>query len=122
MIENKERLAIIIIIAALVTGDVFFAYNYFSVKQELQTIKSGESKSALNEKIIDFTSLFIKEVLQANTEVNFETRLSLENAVRELKDAEVMAEWQNFTGSKTEQEAQNSVKKLLGILITKIQK
>ena len=52
--------------------------------------------------------------------MDFETRLSLENAVRDLKDKEVMEEWQNFTGSKTEAEAQNSVKKLLGILINKV--
>ena len=44
-----------------------------------------------------------------------ETRLSLENAVRDLKDEEIMAEWQNFIASKTEADAQTSVKKLLGI-------
>jgi hypothetical protein len=46
----------------------------------------------------------------------------LENEVRDLKDPAVMAEWQNFTNSKTEADAQNSVKTLLGILVDKIQK
>jgi hypothetical protein len=54
--------------------------------------------------------------------VDFDTRLSLENGVRDLKDPEIMAEWQNFTGSKTEADAQNSVKKLLEMLVDKIQK
>jgi len=54
--------------------------------------------------------------------LDFETRLSLENSVRDLNDPEIMAEWQNFTNSKTEADAQTSVKTLLGILISKIQK
>ena len=90
--------------------------------EKLQDIKINQSKVEINTKVINFTSLFVKKVLQADSEVDFETRLSLENAVRDLKDDEIMKEWQNFTGSKTEAEAQNSVKKLLGILINKIQK
>ncbi|OGI68408.1 hypothetical protein A2738_00775 [Candidatus Nomurabacteria bacterium RIFCSPHIGHO2_01_FULL_42_15] len=123
MIEPKmERIAIIIIIGSLVIGNVFFGFNYFTLSREIGGVKSGQSKVETNEKIINFTSMFIEKVLQADTEVDFETRLTLENAVRDLKDAEVMAEWQNFTGSGAEADAQNSVKKLLGILIGKIQK
>lgn len=122
MIEHKERIAIVIIIAALVIGNVFFSFNYFTLSKELVKVTSTQSKIEVNQKVINFASLFIKKVLQSNTEVDFETRLSLENAVRELKDEEIMAEWQNFLRSKTEAEAQSSVKKLLGILITKIQK
>ena len=123
MIEPKmERIAIIIIIGSLVIGNVFFGFNYFTLSREIGGVKSGQSKVETNEKIINFTSMFIEKVLQADTEVDFETRLTLENAVRDLKDAEVMAEWQNFIKSKTEKEAQDSVKMLLGILIDKIQK
>lgn len=110
-----------IVIGALIISDVFFGLNYFLVKRELEMVKSTATKVEINDSIVNFTSLFIKKVLQAETEVDFETRLSLENAVRGLKDEEVMAEWQNFVGSKTEAEAQNSVKKLLGILISKVQ-
>jgi hypothetical protein len=120
--ETKNRLVIIIVIGALVIGNAFFVPNYFFAYNELQEIKSTQTKTELNTKVVNFTSMFIKKVLQADKEVDFETRLSLENAVRDLKDEQVMQEWQNFIGSKTEQEAQNSVKKLLGILISKIQK
>jgi hypothetical protein len=122
MMENKNRLSCIIIIGVLLISTVFFGLNYFFVSKELQEVKATASKTELNTKVLDFASLFIKKVLQANTEVDFETRLSLENAVRDLKDDQIMAEWQNFTASKTEADAQNSVKKLLGILISKIQK
>jgi len=118
---NQSR-AIKISVAILVIGNIYLGYNYLLATEELQKIKSAEAKVVSNEKVIDFTSLFIKKVLQADKEVDFETRLSLENAVRNLKDEEIMAQWSNFVGSKTEAEAQNSVKNLLGILVAKIQK
>ena len=120
--ENKKRVVVIVIIMALLASTVFFALSYFSAYQELQTLKSAQNKTELNTKVLDFTSLFIKKVLQADTEVTFETRLSLENAVRDLKDDQIMAEWQTIVASKTELDAQNSVKMLLGTLVDKIQK
>ena len=122
MQESKNRLVLIIVIGALVVGNVFFALNYFLLNRELNSAYSIRDKAEVNTKVVNFASMFVKKVLQADSEVDFETRLSLENAVRDLKDKEVMEEWQNFTGSKTEAEAQNSVKKLLEILISKIQK
>ena len=122
MKENKKRIFIIIVFGILIIVNVFLAFKYVSITKELQEVKSNQAKVEFNSNVINFTSMFIKKVLQANIEVDFETRLSLENAVRGLKDEEIMTEWQNFTGSKTEAEAQNSVKKLLGILVAKIQK
>lgn len=120
--QNKTRDLEIVILGLLIVGNVFFAYSYFNAYNELKAVKSTQAQAELNQKVINFTSLFIKKVLQADKEVDFETRLSLENAVRDLKDEEVIAEWHNFTNSKTEQGAQDSVKKLLEILIGKIQK
>lgn len=111
-----------VIIVILAVSNVLFTYNYFQTNQELRAIKSVQNKMELNGKVIDFTSMFIQKVLQADQEVDFETRLSLENAVRELKDEQIISEWQNFISSRTEADAQTSVKKLLGILVNKIQK
>lgn len=122
METGTKKRVIEFVIVALIIGNAFFAYNYFNSYKELQNIKSLETKVELNAKVIDFTSMFIEKVLQAEKEVDFETRLSLENAVRDLKDEEIMNEWTTFIGSKTETDAQNSVKKLLGILIGKIQR
>ena len=122
MMESKKRIVLIIVIGALIIGNVFFALNYFLLNRELNSAYSIRDKAEVNTKVVNFASMFVKKVLQADKEVDFETRLSLENAVRDLKDKEVMEEWQNFTGSSTEAEAQNSVKKLLEILISKIQK
>lgn len=120
--ENKTRLVLIIVIGILLIGNVYFALNYFQERKDVAMLEASQAKTELNTKVIDFTSLFIKKVLQANSEVDFDTRLSLENAVRDLKDPEIMGLWQNFINSKTEAEAQNNVKALLGVLISKIQK
>lgn len=117
---NKNRFFEIGIVI-LFCFSAFFAFQYFTLLNEFQILKSTQAKVEINQKVINFTALFIDKVLKAESEIDFETRLTLENAVRDLKDDEIMAEWQKFTGSQTEAEAQNGVKKLLGILITKIQ-
>jgi hypothetical protein len=122
MMENNKRIFYIILFGVLLIATVFFGLQYFTLTQELSEIKTTQSKVELNGKVIDFASMFITKVLQADQEVDFETRLSLENAVRGLEDEEIMAEWQHFVGSKTEAEAQESVKDLLEILIGKIKK
>ena len=73
-----------------------------------------------NQKVLDFTKLFIDEVLKANAEINFDTRLKLENAVRGLNDQDILTQWQKFTDSKAEGEAQLEVKNLLETLVGKI--
>lgn len=122
MMDKNKRIALILVVGILLVGNVFFAFKYFFASEDLKNFEATGAKVEMNNKVIDFTSMFIKKVLQAEGEVDFETRLSLENAVRDLKDEEVLEEWQNFIGSKTEADAQDSVKRLLGILITKIQK
>lgn len=116
--EHNKRLLIIIVIGVLLVGNAFFGLSYWYQREELAQAKRTE----VNESVIDFSLLFIRQVLQAESEVDFETRLKLENAVRDLKDDAIKEEWDNFTASKTELEAQSSVKKLLEILVLKIQK
>lgn len=120
--EQNKKIGFEVIAVLLIVGNIFFAYSYFNTYKELQIVKSVSANTELNNKVIDFTLLFIKKVLQSEKEVDFETRLSLENSVRDLKDEAIMSEWQNFVASKTQLDAQNSVKKLLEILVVKIKK
>lgn len=117
---HRTRISIIVLLGLLIISDAFFALNYFLVKKERDTLESKQIEADTNTKVVHFMSLFVKEVLQSDKEVDFETRLSLENAVRDLKDEEIKKEWDRFTGSNSEVEAQNSVKRLLGILVDKI--
>jgi len=110
----------VVIILFLLTGNIYFAVQYSVVKKELAETKIELQTKEFNEKILNFTSLFITKVLKAEGEVDFETRLNLENAIRNLGDNETLTQWQKFIGSQTEAEAQIEVKNLLEMLVSKI--
>ena len=124
MLAIKTRLskllavfAVAILLAVVSLG----AKNYIEVKKELQAVKEALKIQKINDKNLGFTKLFIEQVLQAEKEIDFETRLKLENAVRGIGDEEIFTQWQKFIESKTEAEAQKGVKNLLDLLVHKIQ-
>ena len=117
---TKQKITLIIIIFLLLAGNVFFGVRYFSVQKELREVQIILEIQKTNEKVLNFTNLFIEKVLKAESEIDFDTRLELENAVRNLNDEEVLSQWQKFVESKIETEAQTEVKNLLEMLINKI--
>jgi hypothetical protein len=126
---SKQKLMIILFIGLIVMNG-FLLYRYLLITKEIEKMKVASGlpeKNAViftntkNEKIINFLKLFITKVLKAEGEVDFETRLKLENAVREIQDKEILDQWIKFTESKTEEEAQKNVKDLLEILVNKLQ-
>ena len=117
MINKKITLIIILILLA---GNLFLGIRYIASQRELGQVKASLTTQKINEGILDFTKLFINDVLRAEKEVDFETRLKLENAVRNLGDEEILTQWQKFVDSKEEAEAQAEVKNLLEMLVKKI--
>lgn len=120
MNQNKNKNILIIVLVLLIAGNIFFFSKFLGVKKEFRKVQTELSFQQTNTKILDFEKLFIKEVLKSQNEVDFETRLKLETAVRDLNDKEILAQWQKFTDSKTESDAQREVKNLLEILANKI--
>lgn len=116
---NKPKI-ILTLILVLLAGNAFFGVEYFSVAKELRQTQTIRETQETNDKVLEFTKLFIEEVLKAEAEVDFETRLKLENAVRNLEDEEILAQWSKFVESKTEDGAQIEVKNLLEMLVNKI--
>lgn len=122
---NDQRILIILLVLLLVVSNGFWFFQYLNLQKNVQK-KLDESKSTLqfsenkNEKILNFLKLIIKDILKSEKEVDFETRLKLENAVREIKDNEILDQWQKFTQSQTEESAQKNFKDLLELLINKI--
>lgn len=112
-----KRAILFILIAVLVGGNIYFATKYLTAKKE--SASALEVKS-VDEKTLEFAKLFISGVLKADKEVDFETRLRLENMVRNLGDKEILAQWQKFVESKTELEAQSNVKDLLEVVVSRI--
>lgn len=117
---NKSKIVLIIILFLLLAGDFFLWVRYSTAKKELEEIQRLSEVQKINEPVLNFTKFFIEKVLKAEKEVDFETRLELENSVRELGDEEILAQWQKFVDSKTETEAQQEVKNLLELLVNKI--
>lgn len=120
MANQKIILITIIISLVLLAGNIFFAIGYYNIQKELQETKQALKTQQLNERVLNFTRLFITKLLKAEGEIDFETRLKLENGVRALEDEEILAQWQKFVESKTEDEAQENVKNLLEMLVNKI--
>ncbi len=121
MEENQSKKAILgLIILILLLTAFFFVSKYFSLQKELKETKTLLEAQKINEKTLEFAKFFTEKVLKAEKEVDFETRLKLENAVRNLNDEEILSQWQKFTESQTEIEAQNNVKDLLEMLVNKI--
>src|SRR3989344_5563511 len=79
--SSKSYIQIILVII-LLAGNVFFGGKYFLSQKEFNQEEVVLEKEKLNEDILDFTKLFIEKVLKTETEVDFETRLMLENAMR----------------------------------------
>jgi len=49
--------------------------------------------------------------------IDIDTRLRLENEVRVIQNKDILDTWKNFIASKTEDEAQDHVVKLLNLLV-----
>ncbi|MDD2934867.1 MAG: hypothetical protein PHX25_00120 [Candidatus Pacebacteria bacterium] len=120
MISSSKNYIQIIFVIVLLAGNVFFGGKYILSQKEFNQEKVVLENQKLNEDILNFTKLFIEKVLKTETEVDFETRLMLENAVRNLNDKDILKQWQEFVASQDENEAQEKVKDLLSILINKI--
>jgi len=123
--HNKIIWAVIIVLGGTV---ILFAGKYFDtrdtireIRRELDVLRSSWTQArVVQEDVLRFTELFITGVLQAEEEVDFETRLELEQSVRELEDDEIFALWQALIDSTTEDESQKNVARLLEILISKM--
>ena len=117
---NTARLILIVVIVILLASNILLGVKYVNTQEELKTVKTILETQVMNEKVLDFTKLFINKVLKAEEEITFEERLTLENAVRNLNDEEILAQWNKFIESKDEMEAQREVKNLLELLVNKI--
>ncbi len=120
MNESKTGIMMAIGIGLLIAGNIYFCAMYWGARKEFHSAETLLAAKKHNERVVQFNQLFIEKVLKADTEVDFETRLKLENNVRDLNDKDILARWQAFTESKNETEAQAAVKNLLGTLAQKI--
>ena len=115
-----EKKVVGLVMVILVAGNAYFAISFFALQKELNRTNYVVLEDSRNEKALSYMQMFISDVLKSDTEVDFETRLKLENAVREIDDQMVLESWQDFINSSDEVVAQNNVKNLLDVLTSKI--
>ena len=117
---SNKKIILTIVILVLLVGNIFLGFEYLNVQSQLHQVQGLLTTQETNEKVVDFTKLFIDKVLKAKGEVSFDDRLKLENDVRDLHDQEILNQWNKFIDSQTESEAQTQVKNLLELLVNKI--
>jgi len=105
------------IISISLVANVVMVLLLFGVVPTSQ--RQQEDYRKINFKTLYFRDLFTEKVLLADKEVDFNNRLELEAAVRNLNDRQILDQWQRFTDSETEQEAGIQAKQLLDLLIKK---
>jgi len=112
----KQKQIYLIIIIILLATNLFLGVKYLNTNKELKETKTITVSQTEKTKFTEFNRTFINEVLQAKTEVNYDTRLKLDKMVKDLNDQDLTNQWQKFTTSQTEQEAQDETVKLLGLV------
>lgn len=118
MSNLKTILTVIILI--LIGTNAYTGFIHYGMKKQIEQNQSVIETQIINRKVLEFTDIFIRKVLKADGEIDFDTRLNLENLVRDLEDESILEQWQKFTESKTPTQAQLEVKNLLELLIGKI--
>ena len=117
---DKMKIVLVVLVLVLLAGVAFLGMKNLSLQKELLRVSSIQQKEMTSQLNLYFLKLFTDKILDANgKEVDFETRLKMENEARRLGDAEILAQWQKFTNSKTEADAQVQTKELLKLLINK---
>jgi len=117
----KQKQIYLIIVIILLFSNIFLGIKYFNASKELEETKNTVTLQKERTKFIEFNRIFISEVLQAKSEVNYDTRLKLDRMVKDINDQELTAQWRVFTDSQTEEEAQDETVKLLGLLAERVE-
>lgn len=116
---NKKIIASLVIIFLAGTS-IFLGYRLYKVNKEVVAYEHIVALQETNTKIVNFTKMLIEEVLKANGPINFDTRLQLENSVRDLNDPAILTQWNAFVNSADSNQAQVEMKNLLDLLVQKI--
>ena len=121
MLKKMRNTILVGLIVILGLGNVFFAYQLINKQDQGGTMKAGEETvDTVKESSLDFLKLFIVKVINDEKEVSFEDRLQLENAVREIGDQTILAQWQKFIESETGDEAQKNTRLLMEMLVNRL--
>ena len=109
-----------LLIGILLISNVFTGYFLYTEMSTLAVSNAVINQQKTNTKVVIFTQTLIEKVLKSTTAVDFDTRLALENMVRDINDKEILSQWKAFVSASDANQAQVEIKNLLDLLIKKI--
>jgi hypothetical protein len=119
-ILDKTRIVSNILMLILVAGNIFFSIQYTENLKQQQNQK--EESIGTNIQVSRFLKLFVDVVL--NTEVgktiSYDNRVKLENDIREIKDVDIIKQWDTFVASVDAKTAQKNAATLMKLLTNKL--
>ena len=115
---DKTRLFTNFLLIVLVAGNIFFSIQYTeSLKQQGMQQADNTATRIQASKLL---KLFVDVVLNTDKTISFEDRVALENDVRQMKDVEVIKEWDAFVASADAKVAQKNAVVLMKTLTNKL--
>jgi len=114
--ENNKKIFLVVITFIILAS---LAVNGWLIS-ELYRASNNYNAQQKDMKVLVFTNMFVENVLMAKQDIDFDTRLTLENAVRDLNDSLIFDQWQRFTKATTKEDASNEAKNLLNLLIKRV--
>lgn len=112
-----NKVLIIIIFAILLAGNIFLGVEYYIYQQQVEKCSEISQK---NSNVVAFNKLFVEKILKMQGEVAPSDRLKLEYIVSSIGDSQFSEAWKSFLDSKTEEDAQKNVLKILSLIPEKI--
>lgn len=119
-ILDKTRLLSNILLIILVAGNIFFSIQYMeNIKQQANAKEETVSNSI---QVSRFLKLFVDVVLnnEGGKTISYDDRLKLESDIRQIKDADLIKQWDSFVASKDAKAAQDNAIKLMKLLTNKL--
>lgn len=117
--NNQSHKKTLIIIILLIVSNIIWLWVFNVKSNKLQKAEAELATVVQNKKILAFQKMFVEKVLKSNGEVDFNTRVDLQNAVKDINDSEITNIWQGFLSAKTERDGQEKVKSLLSTIASK---
>ena len=118
-ILDKTRLLSNFLLILLVAGNIFFSIQY---TENLKQQNAAETDNAVVRiQASKLLKLFVDVVLNTeNKQITYEDRVALENDVRQMKDVEVIKQWDAFVASKDPKTAQQKAITFMKLLTNKL--
>ena len=118
-ILDRARLVSNILMVILVAGNIFFSIQYTEGLKKQNTAQTDNTVVRIQSSRL--LKLFVDVVLNTeNKQITYDDRVALENDVRQMKDTEVIKQWDSFVASKDPKTAQQNAISLMKLLTNKL--